>query len=159
MDVPQSLDAILLLQKSDLNERRITVERDYAESLPQIMVISDQVKQVFLNLLANAADACSHHGGLITVSTWQENDNVAVAIKDSGIGIKPEDMEHIFRPFFTTKAEFKGTGLGLPVSYGIVNNHQGKIQVESQPGEGTTFTVVLPIKGAGEIISATGVTP
>ena len=159
MDVHQSLDAILLLQKSDLNERRITVERDYAESLPQIMVISDQVKQVFLNLLANAADACSHHGGLITVSTWQENDNVAVAIKDSGIGIKPEDMEHIFRPFFTTKAEFKGTGLGLPVSYGIVNNHQGKIQVESQPGEGTTFTVVLPIKGAGEIISATGVTP
>jgi len=158
MDVHQSLDAILLLQKSDLNERRITVERDYAESLPQIMVISDQVKQVFLNLLANAADACSHHGGLITVSTWQENDNVAVAIKDSGIGIKPEDMEHIFRPFFTTKAEFKGTGLGLPVSYGIVNNHQGKIQVESQPGEGTTFTVVLPIKGAGEIISATGVT-
>ena len=159
MDVHQSLDAILLLQKSDLNERRITVERDYAESLPQIMVISDQVKQVFLNLLANAADACSHHGGLITVSTWQENDNVAVAIKDSGAGIKPEDMEHIFRPFFTTKAEFKGTGLGLPVSYGIVNNHQGKIQVESQPGEGTTFTVVLPIKGAGEIISATGVTP
>ena len=159
MDVHQSLDAILLLQKSDLNERRITVERDYAESLPQIMVISDQVKQVFLNLLANAADACSHHGGLITVSTWQENDNVAVAIKDSGIGIKPEDMEHIFRPFFTTKEEFKGTGLGLPVSYGIVNNHQGKIQVESQPGEGTIFTVVLPIKGAGQIISATGVTP
>jgi signal transduction histidine kinase len=146
IDVHQSLDALLLLQKSDFNGRRISVERKYKENLPQIMVVPDQVKQVFLNLLANAADACNHHGGVITVSTWQENDKVAVAIKDTGTGIKPEDMEHIFRPFFTTKAEVKGTGLGLPVSYGIVKNHQGNIQVKSQPGEGSTFTVILPIR-------------
>jgi len=80
---------------------------------------------------------------------------VAVAIKDTGIGIKPEHMEHIFRPFYTTKAEVKGTGLGLSVSYGIIKKHHGEILVESQPGEGTTFTVLLPIKGVEETASAT----
>jgi len=154
MDVHASLDAILLLQKSDFNGRRISVERFYSEELPQIMAVPDQIKQVFLNLLANAADSCSLDGGKITVSTYQQEDEVAVSIKDTGVGIKPEDMEHIFRPFFTTKAEVKGTGLGLPVSYGIVKKHQGKIQVESQPGEGATFTVLLPIKGVEEAVFA-----
>ncbi len=146
MDVHNSLDAIMILQKSDFNSRQISVVRNYAENLPQIMAVSDQIKQVFLNLLTNAADACHKRGGVITVSTWQENDRVAVAIKDTGVGIKPEEMEHIFRPFFTTKPEVKGTGLGLSVSYGIIKKHHGEIRVESQPGEGATFTVLLPIK-------------
>ena len=150
MDVHHSLDSILLLQKSDLNGKRISVTRDFMEDMPQIVAVQDQIKQVFLNLLVNAADACSQAGGVITVSTWQEDEKAAVAIKDTGVGIRPEDLEHIFRPFFSTKSEVKGTGLGLSVSYGIIKKHNGEIRVESQPGEGATFTVLLPIKGAEE---------
>lgn len=149
MDVHESLDALLLLHTNDFRSKQITVERDYAENLPPIMVVPDQIKQVFLNLLTNAADACQS-GGIITVSTRQKNDRVLVAIKDTGIGIKPADMEHIFRPFFTTKSEVKGTGLGLSVSYGIVKDHHGEIRVESQPGKGATFTILLPIKDGNE---------
>jgi signal transduction histidine kinase len=150
MDVHRSIDSILLLQKSDFNGRRISVVRDYAEELPLIIAVPDQITQVFLNLLTNAADACSQSGGLITISTRQEEDLVAVAIKDTGVGIKAEDMEQIYQPFFTTKLEVKGTGLGLSVSYGIIKKHQGEIRVESQPGEGATFTVLLPIRGVKE---------
>jgi signal transduction histidine kinase len=146
-DVHNSLDAIMILQKSDFSSKQISVALNYAENLPQIMAVADQLKQVFLNLLTNAADACHQGGGVITISTWQEKDRVAVAIKDNGVGIKPEEMEHIFRPFFTTKPEVKGTGLGLSVSYGIIKTHHGEFRVESQPGEGSTFTVLLPING------------
>jgi len=154
VNIHSSLDAILLLHRSDFNGKRISVVRNYAENLPQIWAISDQIKQVLLNLLTNAADACHKFISEITVSTWQEGDKVAVAIKDTGVGIKPEDMENIFRPFYTTKADVKGTGLGLSVSHGIIQNHKGEIRVESKPGEGATFTVLLPIKGAEESFSA-----
>ena len=154
MDVHQALDSILILQKSELNGRRISVERNYADELPNILAVSDQIKQVMLNLLANAADACPQVGGVITVSTRQEDGKVVVAIQDTGIGIKPEEMENIFRPFYTTKAEVKGTGLGLSVSYGIVQKHHGEIRVESQPGEGAIFTVLLPITGADQTAAA-----
>lgn len=154
MDLHKSLDSLLLMHKSDFNGRRISVVLNYAENLPQIMAVSDQIKQVFLNLLANAADACEKRSCVITVNTWKEDDRVAVAIKDTGIGIKPEDIGSIFLPFFSTKPEVKGTGLGLSVSYGIVKKHHGEIRVESQPGEGATFTVLLPIKDAKETVSA-----
>ncbi|MFN2354917.1 MAG: sensor histidine kinase [Desulfopila sp.] len=146
MDLNKALDSILLLCKSDFRGKRITVMRDYAERLPQIHAVFDQIKQVVLNMLINAADACRQRGGEIVVSTRQEDENtVAVAIKDNGIGINPADMERIFQPFYTTKSEVKGTGLGLSVSYGIVQNHHGEIRVESHPGEGSTFTVLLQI--------------
>jgi signal transduction histidine kinase len=146
MDIHKSLDSILLLHKKDFMRRRISVILDYAEGLPQILAVPDQIKQVFLNLLANAADACEKPKGVITVSTWQERDRVAVAIKDTGSGIKTENIELIFQPFFSTKSEVKGTGLGLSVSYGIVKKHHGEFRVKSKPGEGATFTVLLPIK-------------
>ena len=148
MDIHKSLNSLLLMYKYEFNCKRISVVLDYAEELPQILAVPDQIKQVFLNLLANAADACERRGCVITVSTWQEHDRVAVAIKDNGRGIKPENIEFIFQPFYTTKAEIKGTGLGLSVSYGIIKKHHGEIRVESHPGEGATITVLLPIKGA-----------
>ena len=147
MDVHKSIDSLLLLSKSDFRSKRISVILNYAEHLPQILAVPDQIKQVFLNLLTNAADACLQPGGVITISTRQEGERVAVAIKDTGIGIKPEHMDLLFQPFYTTKPEVKGTGLGLSVCHGIVQSHQGEIRVESQPGEGSTFTVLLPIKG------------
>lgn len=119
----------------------------YAERLPHILAIPDQIKQVFLNLLTNAADACHQPGGVITISTWQDDERVAVAIKDTGLGIKPENMDLVFQPFYTTKPEIKGTGLGLSINHGIVKHHQGEIFIESRPGEGSTFTVMLPVYG------------
>ena len=145
MDVQQTMDSVLLLQKSDLKTKRISVVLNYAEHLPLILAIPDQIKQVFLNLLTNAADACLPRGGEITISTWREGRRVAVAIQDTGIGIEPEKIDLLFRPFYTTKPGVKGTGLGLSVSHGIINQHQGEIRVESRPGEGATFTVLLPV--------------
>jgi PAS domain S-box-containing protein len=147
IDVHGSLDAMLLLHKSEFKGRRITVQRNYAPALPQIFAVPDQIKQVFLNLLTNAADACQQPGGVITVTTRCAGDRLAIVIEDTGIGIKKEEMSLIFQPFFTTKPEVKGTGLGLPVCYGIVKDHGGKIIIESRPGEGTTCTVSLPISG------------
>lgn len=148
MDVQSSIDSLLLLYKSDFKKKNISVQFDYAEHLPLIMAVPDQIKQVLLNLLANAADACQQqHGGVISISTCQENEKVAISIKDTGIGIHPEQMDRLFQPFYTTKPEVKGTGLGLSICHGIVKNHQGEIRVESQPGKGTTFTVLLPVQG------------
>ena len=143
MNVHESLEALLLLLRSDLRKRHISVVRDYAAELPQIIAISDQIKQVFINLLTNAMEACGQRGGVITISTWQENDMTAIAIKDTGIGIEPEDKENICQPFFTTR-EGNGTGLGLSISHDIVKKHNGEIRVDSQPGAGATFTIVLP---------------
>ena len=143
-DLNRTLESVLLLMKNDLSRKGITVLCNYEKQLPQIMAVPDQIKQVILNLLTNAADACKDVSGEISISTWRENEKVAMAVKDTGIGIKNADLEHIFRPFFTTKAEVKGTGLGLSISYGIIKNHQGEIKVESEPGKGSTFTVLLP---------------
>lgn len=145
MDVHRAIDSLLLMQRSEFKSKRISVALDYAEQLPQIFAVPDQIKQVFLNLLTNAVDACHLRGGMITISTRQDGDKVAVAFKDNGTGIRPEEMERIFQPFYTTKPAVKGTGLGLSVSYGIVKNHQGEIRVKSEPGAGSTFTVLLPI--------------
>jgi len=144
LDVNSTLDLLLLLQKSDFKNKRILLELDYAERLPMISAVADQIKQVFLNLLTNAKEACLK-GGTITISTRQQGEKVAVAIQDTGVGIKPEQMDQIFRPFYSTKPEVKGTGLGLSVSYGIVQKHGGEILVTSKPGEGATFIVLLPI--------------
>lgn len=149
-DVHDSLDSVLLLCKSDFKRRRIAIVLNYAERLPQIFAVPDQIKQVFVNLLNNAADALPD-GGEITISTWQEDDKVAVAVKDTGIGIEPEKIKHIFEPFYTTKPGVRGTGLGLSVSHGIVQSHHGEIRVRSRPQEGAVFTVVLPINEGREV--------
>lgn len=139
-------DALLLLSKKDFHMRNITVVKKYGGNLQPIFAVGDQLKQVFLNLLNNAADACEG-GGVITISTEAcGTDNVAVHIEDNGIGISSADMPHIFEPFFTTKPNRKGTGLGLSVSYGIIKNHGGRIEVISECSKGSRFSVFLPIE-------------
>jgi PAS domain S-box-containing protein len=147
MEVQRSIDSLLLLCKNDFKRRRISVIFNRSEGLPQILAVPDQIKQVFLNLLNNAADACMERSGMITISTWVEENSVAVAIMDTGVGIESEKLNLIFQPFYTTKPEVKGTGLGLSVCHGIVQNHRGEMRVESQPGKGSIFTVLLPISG------------
>ncbi len=111
------------------------------------MVTADfnQVVQVIINLVVNAVDAMSE-GGRLTIRSSGENGWVRVAVQDTGSGIMPENMKKLFTPFFTTKDEVKGVGLGLAVSYGIVERHGGRIEVESEVGKGSTFTVILPAK-------------
>src|SRR5262249_55550400 len=118
--------------------------RDYG-ALPPVHVVPGQLNQVFMNLLANACDAIATRGN-IWITTGHENEHVRIAIRDDGMGIAPEHMRRIFDPFFTTKPQGQGTGLGLSITYGIVQAHAGRVEVESQPGRGTTVTVVLPVR-------------
>ncbi len=124
---------------------KATVHREYGE-LPPVKCYPQQLNQVFMNLLVNAAHAIEKQGE-ITVTSWEADGCVHVAVKDSGCGIPPEVQQRIFEPFFTTKDVGAGTGLGLSISYDIVKKHGGEIRVESEPGTGTTFTVRLPAVG------------
>jgi PAS domain S-box-containing protein len=150
IDIHALMDSILLLNKKEYKTREITVEKIYAENIPRIKAVADQIKQVLLNLLNNAADACKR-GGTITIRTEAHKGIIVIRIRNTGIGIRPEDKDHIFEPFFTTKPEVKGTGLGLSVSYGIIKAHGGDINVESKPGKGTTFSIILPIEGVQDV--------
>jgi PAS domain S-box-containing protein len=140
------LDALLLISKKDFHTHDITIIKKYADNIPPILAVTDQLKQVFLNLLINAASACEN-GGVITVATETfSGKSIAVHIEDNGRGISSANITHIFEPFFTTKPNLKGTGLGLSVSYGIIKKHGGHIDVESEPGKGSIFSVFLPIE-------------
>jgi signal transduction histidine kinase len=124
--------------------KSIDVERRYGQ-LDDVQCIAAQVHQVFLNLIANAAQAMGDEGRL-TISTQQEGDWVRIAFTDTGVGIDEENLERIFQPFYTSKPPGQGTGLGLSLSYSIVRKHHGRIEVQSKRGEGSTFTVFLPVK-------------
>lgn len=119
------------------------VVREYG-TLPQVACRPSQINQVFMNLLVNAAQAIPQQGR-ITLKSGCHGDQVWVSVSDTGSGIPSEIMARIFDPFFTTKPIGKGTGLGLSVSYGIIEKHGGRIEVASQLGQGTTFTVWLPV--------------
>ena len=123
------------------------IVRDYGD-LPAVECLPFQLNQVFLNLLVNAAQAIAERGS-ITLRTARDGDFVTIAVSDTGCGIPPENLARIFDPFFSTKPVGKGTGLGLSVAYGIVAKHGGRIEVNSEPGKGTTFTVRLPIRRPG----------
>jgi len=122
-----------------------TLKKEFGD-LPQIRCYPQKLSQVFMNLIVNAAHALGEKGE-ITVSAWQKNNAIYVAVTDTGSGIPEEIRGRIFEPFFTTKESGKGTGLGLSISYGIIREHGGEITVESTVGTGTTFTVMLPLDG------------
>ncbi|MBI2868407.1 MAG: PAS domain-containing sensor histidine kinase [Chloroflexi bacterium] len=122
--------------------KRITVVRE-AGTLPAVMADPGQIQQVLINLMVNAVQAMAE-GGRMTIKSWSDDGRVMLSIRDTGCGIVPENMGKLFTPFFTTKEAGKGVGLGLAVSYGIIERHGGKIGVESEPGKGTTFTISLP---------------
>ena len=144
VNVHDCIDYVLLLCKTHFKQKKISVEfLKYAEKVPPILAVPDQIKQVLFNLLNNAADAMEN-GGVITIITSNEKKMVTVAIKDTGVGIEPGIVDKIFEPFFSTKSVVKGTGLGLSVCRDIVQSHHGEIRVKSHPREGTTFTVFLP---------------
>lgn len=123
------------------------VVKDFGE-LPDVECLPFELNQVFMNLLVNAAHAIGPARGTITIRTFVEGELACVAISDTGSGIAPEHLPRIFDPFFTTKPVGKGTGLGLSLAYGIVQKHQGQIEVDTRVGVGTTFRVRIPLRRA-----------
>jgi len=145
-DIHVILDNVLFFYKKHLQNNNIQLQKYYEENIPEFYINKNQIAQVFLNLFINALDSMSSTGGLLEVSTRFLNDEIYIDIRDTGVGISLEHRDLIFEPFYTTKAEVQGTGLGLSVSYGIISGHGGDITVTSQVNAGTTFTVRLPVK-------------
>lgn len=132
-----------------MNNISLSVHCD--DHLPMVRCDAEQIQQALLALQINAVEAMPSDGSLKIEVLSGPDENITIKISDTGMGINDEDMSHIFEPFFTTKHAGKGTGLGLAVVYGIVERHGGTITVDSQPGQGTTFSIVLPVTGEHNI--------
>ncbi|CAN5800144.1 hypothetical protein BH11PSE12_BH11PSE12_03110 [soil metagenome] len=141
-DIHQGIDSTLNIVMNEI-KYKATVIKEYGQ-LPLVKCLISQLNQVFMNLLVNASHALKDSGA-ITVSTGCQDQWVWIKIADTGSGIPPENLNRIFEPFFTTKPVGSGTGLGLSLSYGIVRKHGGRIEVESEVGKGTSFTIHLPV--------------
>lgn len=144
IDIHHEIDTILQLCSKNFKNKNITVKKQYGSGVPAVMAVRDQFKQIILNLLNNAAEAIPEQGGIIEIKTESLGKRIGIYISDSGEGITPENMDNIFEPFFSTKSETQGTGLGLSVVYGILTSLKGEIDVASEPGRGSTFTITLP---------------
>ena len=145
VDIHRVLDDTLQLLEPQLRRSQIEIVRDYGDKLPQVHGNSVKLQQVFTNLILNARDSIANGNGRVSLSTRNGDDGLLVVeVADSGVGIAPEDVAKIYDPFFTTKGVGRGTGLGLAVTYGIVQEHSGHISVTSTPGLGTTFRITLP---------------
>jgi signal transduction histidine kinase len=142
-DLHKGLDSTLNIVSNEIRYKADVV-KEYGD-IPSVQCLPSQLNQVFMNLLVNASNAIEEHG-TITIRTGQQGDEVWVEVADTGKGIKTEHLKRIFDPFFTTKPIGKGTGLGLSLSYGIVLKHHGRIEVQSEVGQGTAFRVWLPVK-------------
>jgi len=143
VDVNRVVEDTLALVSHPLKTSQIQVVKHLAEGLPAVRGSANKLQQVFLNLFLNARDAMPA-GGILEVRTGAHNGSVEIEVVDTGAGIPREHIHRIFDPFFTTKASGRGTGLGLSVSYGIIKEHAGKVDVRSAPGKGTSFHVEFP---------------
>ena len=150
-DLHLGLDSTLNIVVNEI-KYKADVVKDYGE-LPEVECIASQLNQVFMNLLVNAAHAMQggHRGKIFVRSGRGADETVWVEIADDGCGIQPENLKRIFDPFFTTKPVGQGTGLGLALSYGMVQKHHGQISVISAPGQGTCFRIVLPVRQPGSV--------
>jgi two-component system NtrC family sensor kinase len=144
LDLGKVIQETLNLVEHQLRKSAIEVKLDTQPALPPVKGNSGKLQQVFLNLFLNARDAMEA-GGTLAIRVWSEDGFARIDVADNGQGIQPENLARIYDPFFTTKAARKGTGLGLSVTYGIVREHGGTIEVESRPGAGSRFRVELPL--------------
>jgi len=142
-DLHQGIDSTLNVARNEI-KYKAEIIKEYGD-IPQVQCMPSQINQVFMNLIVNAAHAIEKRG-IITIRSGNSDNKVWISVSDNGKGM-PEDVKNrIFEPFFTTKPVGEGTGLGLSLSYGIIENHGGSINVESEPDKGTCFTVVLPVQ-------------
>ena len=164
-NIVKELESVLILVEKDMRLKGIEIIRDFESTSAMVMVDTDGMRQVFLNLLNNAKHAISK-GGTLTISTEINNSDsnlqpvptreipskklekiLQIKFVDTGAGIEKDDLEKVFEPFFTTKPEEKGTGLGLSISYSIIERHGGILEIDSEVDVGTTVIINLPIQG------------
>jgi two-component system sporulation sensor kinase A len=151
LDIIKPIEDSLMLLSQQLKVHNIRVNRTLAKDLPKIKGNSNQLQQVFLNLITNARDAMdslnSADARELTIKAClsQDKKNIEITFQDTGCGIPPKDLRNIFNPFFTTKSTAGSIGLGLSIAYRIIENHKGRIEVDSQVSKGTTFRIALPI--------------
>jgi hypothetical protein len=145
VDLNAVITDVFSLLEHQFAAAKIKVRRDLSPAAVSVQGIEHQLQQVFLNLFLNARDAMPR-GGWLSVSTRIEDGRAIAEIADTGSGIPSEELARIYDPFFTTKATGRGTGLGLSITYGIVREHEGTIRCDSAVGQGTRFTVSLPIE-------------
>jgi signal transduction histidine kinase len=144
-NVNRLIENVLALAHKQLEHSDIAVETHLPADLPEIVGVPDQLTQVFMNLIVNALEAMPQ-GGKLFITTLADDRGISIVMEDNGVGISSDDTAKIFEPFYTTKPA--GTGLGLAVSYGIIQQHGGRIDVASIPDEGTAFTIWLPFDHA-----------
>jgi len=147
LDINEVIRQTMRLVRSQKQAKQVKVIEDLAQDLPRLTGDRNQLQQVLVNLSLNACEAMPG-GGSLTVRSRGEPNHVVIEVVDTGHGIKPEHVDMIFEPFFTTKAVGKGTGLGLSVSYGIVLQHRGTLEFDTEVGKGTTFRMTLPVTDA-----------
>jgi signal transduction histidine kinase len=143
-DLAQSLQQAHALVAHQLEQRLIRTSIECEEGLPRLVGNLGELEQVFINLILNAQNAMPQ-GGALRITARRIGEGVEIRFADTGVGIAPAHLDRIFEPFFTTRSAEGGTGLGLAVSYGIVEAHQGTITVESEPGQGAIFIIRLPL--------------
>jgi two-component system, NtrC family, sensor kinase len=153
VELNRVLDDTLQLLEPQLRNSKFEIVRNYGAELPAAYGNASKLQQVFMNLVLNARDAMPL-GGRLTINTRLVDTSLVIDFRDTGIGIAPENIARIYDPFFTTKEVGQGTGLGLALSYGIIQEHSGRIFVESRPGEGTHFTIKLPTAYARQMQAA-----
>jgi PAS domain S-box-containing protein len=154
VDIHKTIEDVLNFIGQNIGSSRIAFQTAFDRRVPPVVVDDKKIRQVLVNLLMNARHAVGTQGTVRVTTVWRPSDRqLEIQVADDGYGIEEKHLKHIFDPFFTTKPTGEGTGLGLSVSYGIVKKHGGEIRVQSKPGEGAIFTVVLPVqeKNAGEI--------
>jgi signal transduction histidine kinase len=139
------VDDVLRLMASDIEERGIVLVRDYG-AIPDIYVDPNRLKEAIVNIISNAIQSITGSGS-IYIRTYRKKNDAVLEIRDSGKGIPESDLAFIFNPFFTTK--LTGTGLGLAITHRIIQEHNGRIEVESEVDKGTVFKVFIPIKEGG----------
>ncbi len=142
VDINQVLEQVVAMVGHQAQIQKVEIVKEFSSSLPEVMADFDQLQQVFTNLTLNAIQAMSG-GGKLTLRTSAENSQVKIDVKDTGCGISKENLSKLFTPFFTTKEKGEGVGLGLAVVQRIIERHKGEIQVQSEVGRGTTFSVYL----------------
>ncbi len=145
VDVHRLIENALKIGGNQLRKKNIEIDRHFSD-VPRIVCAPNQINQVLLNLITNAAQAIEHERGHIGVRTHASSHFVLIAIEDNGKGIEAQHVKRIFDPFFTTKPVGQGTGLGLSICYQIIDQHGGRIRVSSVPGSGSRFTIALPIR-------------
>jgi len=145
IDINPLIERVIPFIKMELRSLNIHLKTDLSQELPNIYVDPNRVEQVFLNLMTNACQSMKK-GGDLSVKTFESEDAsmVCVEVSDTGCGIPKDDQKHIFDPFFTTKRPGKGIGLGLSISYRIIRDHGGRVEIDSREGKGSVFTVSLP---------------